>query len=214
MHIPDFTDTHPYLKRHSGLNAPSPVPAILVFTFQIPLQVRAMFGAQKVMPTINAVFYMRLREKTADYLAIYEKGKADENRRACEASETSSVALDDKDNHEAEIPGSIRLLHRFCRDAMTDQSLRGQMKIVANGRNLKEIGAPSFVQSWSGKPVLLARGAVMGERLPMSQLYRGPNYLEMDVDVASEFTCVVEISDWHITRLMQIRIGQNPVSQT
>ena len=100
MHIPDFTDTHPYLKRHSGLNAPSPVPAILVFTFQIPLQVRAMFGAQKVMPTINAVFYMRLREKTAEYLAIYEKGKADENRRAREASETSSVALDDKDNHE------------------------------------------------------------------------------------------------------------------
>ena len=127
MNVPDYSDELPYLKRHTGSNAASPVPAVIIFNCQIPLQTRAMFGAQKLPPTINAVFYMRLRKEAAEWLAKFEE------------------------DNTVEVPGSIRLLHRWCRDSMTDELLRGQLKAVANATNLDEIGAPGFIASWNGK---------------------------------------------------------------
>jgi hypothetical protein len=172
---------------HHHPSAASPVPALICFCFQIPMQVRAMFGAQKLLPTINAVFYMRLRESTARQLAIYEKHLAD-----VESGESSSGGGGDNADAAATavaaVPGGVKLLHRWCRDAMTDNALRGQLKVVASGRNLKDIGAPSFVTQWSGKPVLLASAPVLGNRLAMAQAYRGRHYLELDVDVAAEFS--------------------------
>ena len=41
------------------------------------------------------------------------------------------------------------------------------------------MGAPSFVQSYNGKPVLLAGGGLTGNRLGFGQIYRGENYLEV-----------------------------------
>ena len=172
---------------HHHPSAASPVPALICFCFQIPMQVRARVGAQKLLPTINAVFYMRLRESTARQLAIYEKRLAD-----VESGESSSGGGGDNADAAATavaaVPGGVKLLHRWCRDAMTDNALRGQLKVVASGRNLKDIGAPSFVTQWSGKPVLLARAPVLGNRLAMAQAYRGRHYLELDVDVAAEFS--------------------------
>ena len=43
------------------------------------------------------------------------------------------------------------------------------------------MGAPSFVQSYNGKPVLLAGGGLTGNRLGFVQIYRGENYLEVGV---------------------------------
>lgn len=84
--------------------------------------------------------------------------------------------------------GALRLLHRWCRDAQTDDVLRGCLKLIGNGRNFAELGAPGFVQSYNAKPVLLAGGGLTGNRLGFSNIYRGPNYLEVDIDVAAHFT--------------------------
>ena len=176
VNIPDFSESHPHLKRHMGPEAESPVPAIIVFNCQIPLEPQQMFGAQKLPPTINAVFYMRLRKETAEQLAILEGEEA-----AAARGDTADV------NEAKRVPGAVRLLHRWCRDARTDQALRGQLKAVASARNLSEIGAPSVVAKWNGKPVLLARNAIVGGRVGFAQLYRTNEYLEIDIDASAEF---------------------------
>lgn len=141
----------------------SVVPALFVINVQIPMQPKAMFGAQKLPPTVNAVFYLRLSTATAEAL----------------------LHIDEPD---ANVDGPVKLLHRWCRDAQTDDVLRGALKLIGFGRNFADLGAPSFVQSYNGKPVLLAGGGLTGSRLGFGQIYRGPNYLEVDIDVASHFT--------------------------
>jgi hypothetical protein len=123
-----------------------------------------MFGARKLPPTVNAVFYLKARPAVAAAVAKLDAGDA------------------------AGVAPSVKLLHRWCRDAPTDDVLRGCMKLIGNGRNFAEVGAPSFVQSYNGKPVLLAGGGLGGNRLGISQIYRGANYLEIDIDVAAHFT--------------------------
>jgi len=66
--------------------------------------------------------------------------------------------------------GPVRLLHRWCRDAQTDDVLRGALKLLGEVLNLAEVGAPSFVQSYNKKPVLLAGGGLTGSRLGFSQV--------------------------------------------
>lgn len=75
-----------------------------------------------------------------------------------------------------------------CHDAQADDVLRGCLKCIGTGRNFAEVGAPRFVQSYNGTPVLLAGGGLSGSRLGFSNIYRGANYLEIDIDVAAHFT--------------------------
>lgn len=49
-----------------------------------------------------------------------------------------------------DVPACVRLLDVWCRDAATDDVLRGRLKLIGNGLNFAEIGAPSFVQSYNG----------------------------------------------------------------
>ena len=76
----------------------------------------------------------------------------------------------------------------WCRDAASDDGLRGQLKAVASARNLGDIGAPSVIKTWNGKPVLMAKSAVIGARPGFAQLYRTDTYLEVDLDAAAEFS--------------------------
>ena len=78
------------------------------------------------------------------------------------------------------------------RDAEKDGVLRGALKLIGYGRNFDEVGAPSFVKSYNGKPVLLAAGGLGGGRLGIGQVFRGPNYLEVDIDVGAHFTYLVQ----------------------
>ena len=43
------------------------------------------------------------------------------------------------------------------------------------------------VAKWNGKPVLLARNAIVGGRVGFAQLYRTNEYLEIDIDACAEF---------------------------
>ena len=176
MYVPDYSAELPYLKRHSGADAASAVPAVVIFNCQVPMQVRAMFGAQKLPPTVNAVFYMRLKKEAAEQLALLEGEEA-----AAARGDSAAVAA------ARAVPGSVRLLRRWCMDSITDESLRGQLKAVASARNLAEIGAPGVIKNWNGKPVLMARSG-FGGRVGFAQLYRTANYLEIDLDAAAEFS--------------------------
>lgn len=185
----------------------STVPALLVMNIQVPVQPRAMFGARKLPPTVNAVFYMRLTPETAAAVAKLEAALASSSPSSSEGAGSaadSTTSSSDSNSHEASPAsptsgspeseattaantaaageegastqqqamgeGPVRLLHRWCRDAQTDDVLRGALKLLGEVLNLAEVGAPSFVQSYNKKPVLLAGGGLTGSRLGFSQV--------------------------------------------
>ena len=182
----------------------STVPGLLVMNIQVPVQPRAMFGARKLPPTVNAVFYMRLTPETAAAVAKLEAGTTgsgsdinDNNNGAgsvsppaespkpattapAAAAGSGAAGLGEdtatNEQQQAQQPqqamseGAVRLLHRWCRDAQTDDVLRGALKLMGDTLNLAEVGAPSLVQSYNKKPVLLAGGGLTGSRLGISQV--------------------------------------------
>jgi hypothetical protein len=173
----------------------SSVPALLVMNVQVPVQPRAMFGARKLPPTVNAVFYMRLTPETAAAVARLEAaqngsggGLPESQAGAADGGASAGGAAAAAGPRALAEDGPLRLLLRWCRDAQTDDVLRGTLKLIGDAHNFADVGAPSFVQSYNAKPVLLAGGGLTGNRLGFAQIYRGHNYLEVDVDVAEHFT--------------------------
>jgi hypothetical protein len=90
-------------------------------------QPRALFGVRKLPPTVNAVFYMRLKPAYASMVARLDAG----------------------DN--TNVPGAIKLLHKWCRDCQTDDVLRGCLKLIGLGRNFAEVkSAHDFTPQFGG----------------------------------------------------------------
>mmetsp|Transcript_46978 Transcript_46978/g.80882 ORF Transcript_46978/g.80882 Transcript_46978/m.80882 type:complete len:196 (+) Transcript_46978:187-774(+) len=67
-----------------------------------------------------------------------------------------------------------RLLEEYCMKAEHDDKFRGRFKVIGILRNPKDLNLPSFITNYNGKPVLINKSG---------RLFRGPNYLEMDVNV-------------------------------
>ena len=58
---------------------------------------------------------------------------------------------------------AVKLFNEYCRRAPTDPSFQSRFKVVANAQNLKEIGMPTWIAKYNGKPVLIKRA---GEIVP------------------------------------------------
>jgi hypothetical protein len=86
------------------------------------------------------------------------------------------------------VPPAVSLLYKFCRDASTDRVLNGCLKAIGVGYNFKEVGAPSFVSQYNGKPVLMAAAGKKNQRSGFTEMYRQDNYIECDVDMGVHFS--------------------------
>lgn len=71
------------------------VPPFIVINVHVPVHPRAIFGARRLPPTVNAIFYLRMTKDTAEQLSKLRRGV----------------------EPASEVPGPIRLLQRWCRDA-------------------------------------------------------------------------------------------------
>merc|ERR1711933_300626 len=73
---------------------------------------------------------------------------------------------------------AVRLLEEWCRRAPSDPKFQARFKIVPNAHNLKEIGMPSWIASYNGKPFLIKRAGETGF------LYQHPELNCMEFDVS------------------------------
>jgi hypothetical protein len=57
---------------------------------------------------------------------------------------------------------AVKLFEEWCRRAPTDPAFQSRFKLVPNAQNLKEIGMPSWISKYNGKPVLIKRPGQTG----------------------------------------------------
>ena len=57
---------------------------------------------------------------------------------------------------------AVKLFNEYCRRAPSDPSFQSRFKLVANAQNLKEIGLPTWIAKYNGKPVLIKRAGQTG----------------------------------------------------
>ncbi len=73
---------------------------------------------------------------------------------------------------------AIRLLEKFCREAPTDDKMMTRFKVIARADNLEEIGLPSWISKFNGKPFLVKRRGTTGF------LYSHPKRSCMEFDIS------------------------------
>ena len=73
---------------------------------------------------------------------------------------------------------AVRLLDEWCRRSPTDDSFCARFKVVPNAQNLKEIGLPSWISKYNGKPFLIKRPGQTGF------LYRHPDKSCVEFDIS------------------------------
>jgi len=100
----------------------------------------------------TVTIYYRMREETRAILKrITEPGYNNET--------------DSSENHidvQKRIVNSVRLWEQWCQKAPTDEKWQARFKLVPNLLNAKEVGLPSYISKYCGKPVLIKRKGKTG----------------------------------------------------
>ena len=79
---------------------------MLIVNIQIPVHPRAIFGARRLPPTVNAAFYLQMTESTATGLEALRNGGS--------------------------APGPVKLLKTWCEHAEEDEALRGVIEDLSD----------------------------------------------------------------------------------
>jgi hypothetical protein len=169
--------------KKSSIALKHPLPSYFVVNMQIPTVGKPLFGAKRKLanqgppPTLNAVYYFKISPQTASSMALLMK------------EELSGKKINYKDY---QITNAEVLVYKWFRDISEDPIMNGRFKAIGLGHNFDEIGAPGFIKGYNGKPVLFSDPGRSGNRKGFSKIVRGLNYLELDIDVAANFSFLAQ----------------------
>jgi len=115
--------------------------------------------------------YYRMRKVTRSILRVvthpnYNPDKHDEKLRNALVDENQKIMIN-----------GVKLFEDWCRKAPTDHSMQKRFKFIAKGDNLREVGCPSWICKYNGKPILIKRPGVTGF------LYSYDNVMEFDLSL-------------------------------
>jgi Protein ENHANCED DISEASE RESISTANCE 2, C-terminal len=82
------------------------------------------------------------------------------------------------DNRNRSKVNAVRLWEEWCRRSPTDDSFCARFKVIPNAQNLKEMGLPSRISKYNGKPFLIKRPGETGF------LYRHPDRSCIEFDIS------------------------------
>ena len=142
-------------------------PDIFVITVALPTDPPKLYGGS----TDNGggytlTMYCVMRQETRDIL-----------RRV--TAETYNPAEDQNPSDpNKSMVNAVKLFDEWCRRAPSDDNWMARFKVVPQGNNLAEIGLPSWISNYNGKPFLIKRPGTTGF------LYRHPDKSCMEFDVS------------------------------
>jgi hypothetical protein len=84
---------------------------------------------------------------------------------------------DDYNNNQSKV-NAVRLLEEWCQRAPTDEDFMSRFKVIPRAENLEEIGLPSWISKFNGKPFLVKRPGQTGF------LFNHPEQSCMEFDVS------------------------------
>ncbi len=85
---------------------------------------------------------------------------------------------DDEGDPNKSMINAVKLFDEWCRRAPSDDHWMTRFKVIPQGNNLAEVGLPSWIANYNGKPFLIKRPGTTGF------LYRHPDKSCMEFDVS------------------------------
>jgi len=141
-------------------------PDLFVITIAIPTDPPKLYGSAENGGGYTITMYYQMHQETRD---ILRRVTADSYKPADEEK------VEDPNTSKV---NAVRLLEEWCRRAPTDDNFMARFKVVPNAQNLKEIGLPTWIAKYNGKPFLIKRPGQTGF------LYRHPEKSCIEFDIS------------------------------
>jgi Protein ENHANCED DISEASE RESISTANCE 2, C-terminal len=142
-------------------------PDLFIISIALPTDSPRMGKTSSDGGGYTITMYYRMKAETR---AILRRVTAD-------GYDPSSEVIGEEDIQKSKV-NAVRLLEEWVRRAPTDHKFQSRFKIVPNAHNLKEIGMPSWIAKYNGKPFLIKRPGVTGF------LYTHPELSCVEFDVS------------------------------
>ena len=91
---------------------------------------------------------------------------------------TTDTTSESEPDVQKRIVNGVRLWERYCNEAPTDPTFQARFKLIP-AANLEELGCPSYIAKYNGKPVLIKRNQVTG----FFNDYPNLNAMEFDISL-------------------------------
>jgi hypothetical protein len=147
-------------------------PNLLVISFSLPTTAPKLGKASDNKGFVVTGYY-RIRNKTREVLEILSNPEID----ALEQEHRLREMFPDT-QYRQRVNG-IKLWEKWCRCAPTDQEMQKRLKFIPRGDNLREIGVPSWICKYNGKPMLMKRPGVTSFVFS----HQDDNMMEIDINM-------------------------------
>eukprot|EP00804_Cyclotella_cryptica_P025938 CCRYP_002771-RA/>CCRYP_002771-RA protein AED:0.14 eAED:0.14 QI:205/1/1/1/1/1/4/1926/988 len=145
-------------------------PDLFVVSITIPTEA-PKFGMGKNSddgPGTTIVGYFRMKELTR---SILQRITADGYDPATDDAESEMDV-------QKRMTNGVRLWEQYCKQAPTDSNFQARFKLIPHV-NLSELGCPSYISKYNGKPVLIKRNGITG----FLSEYPSLNAMEFDISL-------------------------------
>ena len=126
-------------------------PDLFIISIALPTDPPRMGKASSDGGGYTITMYYRMKAETREIL----------RRVTADGYDPSSEVIKEDEIQTSKV-NAVRLLEEWIRRAPTDHKFQSRFKIVPNAHNLKEIGMPSWISKYNGKPFLIKRPGVTG----------------------------------------------------
>jgi len=115
--------------------------------------------------------YYRMREETRQILRVVTRPDYD----PIHADKVLFAKL--QDENQKKMINGVKLWEHWCRCAPSDPEMMKKFKFVAKGDNLREVGCPSWICNYNGKPITIKKPGKTGF------LFSYDNMMEFDLSL-------------------------------
>jgi Protein of unknown function (DUF1336). len=146
-------------------------PDTLIISFALPTTAPKLGRSSSDGKGYIVCGYYRIRSEVRNVLEIISNPDIDTNERR------RQIHLLFPDAKQRSIVNGIKLWEKWCRTSATDPEMQKRLKFIPRGENLNELGVPSWICRYNGKPMLIKRP---GET---SFIFSHPDDRTLEIDV-------------------------------
>ena len=143
-------------------------PDIFIASVAIPTEAPRFGQSTDDGPGLTIIGYFRMKQETRNIL----------RRVTAEGYDASADTSDVQTDVQKRLVNGVCLWERYCNQAPSDPTFQARFKLIP-GANLEELGCPSYISKYNGKPVLIKRNQVTG----FFTDYPNLNVMEFDISL-------------------------------
>ena len=153
LHIPTIHDEEEQIDHKHAWYAPE----VFVVSLVLPAAPTMM---KEDGPSLTITMTYKMKETTRSIL-----------EHMC--SDATSITEAENNPHYS----AVRLFDQWCLHAKDDPAFMGRFKLITSIDNLNELGLPTWISRWNGKPVLIKRSGTTGF------VHQHKNCMEMEISL-------------------------------